>query len=84
MRYLIYADFRSVLLVSFSLYSIFRSGIAFDLEHRQTLARIIVVPLFYGLLFIRKKKLKGVILAHAVTNLGLGIYAIVTGIWMFR
>lgn len=32
-----------------------------------------------GLLPVRQKKLRGVIPAHVVTNLGLGIYVVTTG-----
>jgi hypothetical protein len=43
----------------------------------------IIAGLLYGFLLIRQKNLKGVILAHGVTNCGLGIYIVVTGNWMF-
>jgi len=82
MRYLINPDFRSVPLASFSWYSFLGVALLFGLEHHQVLAGIIA-GLLYGLLFIRQKNLKGVILAHAVTNLGLGVYVVLTGSWTF-
>ena len=51
-------------------------------EHHRVIVGIIA-GLLYNLLLIRQKKLKGVILAHGVTNLGLGIYVLLTGNWMF-
>ena len=49
----------------------------FGLEHHRVVVGFIAGVL-YGLLLIRQKKLKGVILAHGVTNLGLGIYVLLT------
>jgi hypothetical protein len=43
----------------------------------------IAVGILFNLLLVGQKNLRGVILAHAVTNLGLGIYVITTGSWMF-
>ncbi|MEE4601344.1 MAG: hypothetical protein V2J65_08675 [Desulfobacteraceae bacterium] len=57
-------------------------AILFGLEHHRVVVGI-AVGLLYNLLLIRQKKLKGVIMAHAVTNLGLGIYVLLTGSWMF-
>jgi CAAX prenyl protease-like protein len=54
----------------------------FGLEHHRIIVGIIA-GLLYGLLLIWQKKLKGVIIAHSVTNLGLGIYILITGSWMF-
>lgn len=82
MRYLINPDFRSVPLATFTWFSFIGVTILFGLEHHRVLVGIIA-GLLYGLLFIRQKNLKGVILAHAVTNLGLGVYVVVTGKWMF-
>lgn len=82
MRYLINPDFRSVPLGAFTWFSFIGVAVLFGLEHHQVAAGIIA-GLLYGFLFVRQKNLKGVILAHAVTNLGLGIYVVVTGNWMF-
>ena len=82
MRYLINPDFRSVSLGTFTWFSFIGVAILFGLEHHRVIVGIIAGVL-YGLLLIYQKKLKGVILAHGVTNFGLGIYIIVTGNWAF-
>ena len=82
MRYLINPDFRSVPMGTFSWLSFMGVAILFGLEYRRVVVGI-VVGLLYNLLLIRQKNLKGVILAHGVTNLGLGIYVLVTGSWEF-
>ncbi len=82
MRYLIKPDFRSVPMGTFTWFSFIGTAILFGLEHHQLLAGILA-GLLYGLLLVHQKNLKGVILAHGVTNLGLGIYVVVTGNWMF-
>ncbi len=82
MRYLIKPDFRSVPMGAFTWFSFLGVAILFGLEHYRVVVGIIA-GLLYGLLLIRQKKLRGVILAHGVTNLGLGIYVLVTGKWMF-
>jgi len=82
MRYLINPDFRSVPMGAFTWFSFLEVAVLFGLEHNRVIVGIIA-GLLYGLLLIRQKNLKGVIIAHAVTNLGLGIYIVVTGNWMF-
>jgi CAAX prenyl protease-like protein len=82
MRYLINPDFRSVPMGAFSWLSFMGVAILFGLEHHRVVVGI-AVGLLYNLLLIHQKNLKGVILAHGVTNLGLGIYVLITGSWMF-
>ncbi len=82
MRYLIDPDFRSVPMGAFTWLSFLGVAILFGLEHNRVVVGIIA-GLLYGFLLVRQKKLMGVILAHAVTNLGLGIYVLVTGNWAF-
>ena len=82
MRYLINTDFRSVPMGAFTWFSFMGVAILFGLEHHRVIGGIIA-GVIYGLLLIRQKKLKGVILAHGITNLGLGIYVLLTGNWMF-
>ena len=82
MRYLIHSNFRSVPMGAFTWFSFMGVAILFGLEHHRVVVGIIV-GLLYNLLLIRQKKLRGVILAHGVTNLGLGIYVLITGSWMF-
>ncbi|MBU0944092.1 MAG: CAAX prenyl protease-related protein [Proteobacteria bacterium] len=82
MRYLINPDFRSLPMGTFSWLSFLGVAVLFGLEHHLIGAGIIA-GLLYGGLLVWQKNLKGVILAHAVTNLGLGIYVIRTGKWIF-
>ncbi len=82
MRYLIKPDFRAVSMGAFTWFSFLGTAILFGLEHHQLLAGLLA-GLLYGLLLVHQKNLKGVILAHGVTNLGLGLYVVITGNWMF-
>jgi len=82
MRYLIDVNFCSVAMGAFTWLSFLGVAILFGLEHHRIVVGIIA-GLLYGLLLLRQKKLRGVILAHAVTNFGLGVYVIVTGNWAF-
>ena len=82
MRYLINPDFRSVPMGAFTWLSFFTTAVLFGLEHHRVIEGV-VAGILYNFLLTRQKKLKGVILAHAVTNLGLGIYVIGTESWMF-
>jgi len=81
-RYLIKPNFRTVPIGAFTWLSFLSVAVLFGLEHNRMLVGIIA-GLLYGLLLVRQKKLSGVILAHGVTNLGLGIYVLLTGNWMF-
>ena len=82
LRYLINPDFRTVPPGSFTWFSFISVSILFGLEHHRIVVGIIA-GVIYNLLLIRQKKLSGCILAHGVTNLGLGIYVLITGSWMF-
>ncbi len=82
MRYLVDPDFRSVPMGAFSWLSFSGVAILFGLEHHRVVVGI-AAGLLYGLLLVRQKNLRGVILAHGVTNLGLGIYVVMTGSWAF-
>ena len=82
LRYLINPDFRNVPLGAFSWFSFVGVAIMFGLEHHRVVVGIIA-GIIYNLLLIRRKKLRGCILAHGVTNLGLGIYVLLTENWLF-
>lgn len=82
LRYLINPDFRTVPPGSFTWFSFISVSILFGLEHHRIIVGIIA-GVIYNLLLIRQKNLSGCILAHGVTNLGLGIYVLITGNWMF-
>ncbi len=82
MRYLVNPDFRSVPMGAFSWLSFIGVAVLFGLEHHRVVVGIIA-GLLYGLLLVYQKNLKGVIVAHGVTNLGLGVYIVVTKNWLF-
>lgn len=82
MRYLIEPKFRSVPMGAFTWLSFIGVAVLFGLEHNRVVVGILA-GLFYGLLLVYQKNLKGVIVAHGVTNLGLGIYIMITGNWIF-
>lgn len=82
MRYLINADFQSVPPGAFTWFSFIGVTFLFGLEHYRVIQGIFAGAV-YGLLVIRQKDLKGAIVAHSVTNLGLGIYVLATGSWSF-
>jgi len=82
MRWLIRADFRSVPLGTFSWFSFLATAILFGLEHNRIVAGV-CAGIFYNLLLVHQKNLRGVVLAHGITNFGLGLYVITTGNWQF-
>ena len=82
MRYLIDVNFRSVAMGAFTWLSFFGVAVLFGTVHHRIVLGVIA-GLIYGLLLLYQKKLRGVVLAHGVTNFGLGVYVIVTGNWAF-
>lgn len=80
LRYAVNTDFRTVPLGTFTWYSFSVGAILFGLEHHQ-IVQGVLAGVVYSYLVIRQKSLKGCILAHAVTNLGLGIYVLWSGNW---
>ena len=54
----------------------------FAVEHLQWLAGLIA-GLAYGWLYIRTRNLWAPVIAHGVTNGGLGVYVVATGHWSF-
>lgn len=81
MRYLVNPDFRAVPVGTFTWLSFLSVAILFGLEHHKMIVGIIA-GLIYGLLLLHQKNLKGVVIAHGVTNLGLGIYVVATKNWI--
>jgi len=82
LRFLISTDFRSVPLESFTWFSFIAVSLAFGFEHHRWLPGILA-GLIYALLLYRSKNLFSPILSHAVTNLLLGIYVLITRQWSF-
>lgn len=62
--------------------ALFIASALFAIEHLQWFAGL-VAGLAYGWLYIRTRNLWAPILAHAVTNGGLGAYVVVTRQWSF-
>ena len=82
LRYLINPDFKTIPVGTFTWFSFTGTAILFGLEHNRIIVGIIA-GIIYNLIIIRQKKLMGCIIAHSVTNLGLGIYVLITEKWMF-
>ncbi|MBD3236564.1 MAG: CAAX prenyl protease-related protein [Candidatus Eisenbacteria bacterium] len=82
MRALIRSDFREVALGTFRLFSFALVAILFGLEHFRWVVGILA-GLAYGGLLVWRRDLFTCVLAHAVTNLGLGLYVLATGRWDF-
>lgn len=82
LRYLINPDFRQVSLGTFTWLSLVITAALFGVEHNQWFAGV-VAGILYALLLYRTKSLFACILAHAVTNLLLGIYVLYTQQWQY-
>lgn len=82
LRYIIAQDFQSIEIGRFTLPSFFIGTVMFGLEHNLWLAGI-MAGAFYTILLYRTKSLAQCIVAHAITNLLLGIYVLNTGKWYF-
>ncbi len=82
LRYLINSKFKYVPQGQFSWFSFLFVSLAFGFEHHRWLPGIAAGMVYAGLLY-RSKNLFDPILAHAVTNLLLGIYVLMTKQWTF-
>lgn len=58
------------------------ASVLFAVEHQQWFAGLLA-GLAYGGLYIYTRNLWAPVLAHAITNGGLGIYVVMTGRWQF-
>jgi CAAX prenyl protease-like protein len=82
MRWLDKPDFLQLPAVATSGRALAISAVVFGIEHNLWLAGILA-GLAYGGLYMRSGKLWSPILAHAVTNLLLGLWVVATGAWSF-
>lgn len=82
LRFVVQSDFKSVPLGNFSWFSFIVVSLAFGFEHHRWLVGI-AAGMIYAWTLYRSKNLFEPILAHAVTNLLLGIYVIQTESWSF-
>lgn len=82
LRYLVHPNFSKVPLGTFTWFSFIAVVVLFGVEHHRWLQGMFA-GIVYTLLVVQQKSLKGCIIAHVTTNLGLGLYVIVTESWMF-
>ena len=84
LRFLIREPFESVPFGTFSWFSCSAVTVGFCLEHtRPDWPAAFVTGVLYNLIAYRTRSLSACVLAHAVTNLLLGVYIFVTGQWGF-
>jgi CAAX prenyl protease-like protein len=82
MRYFIDYHFKSVALGAFSTFSFAVVALAFGFEHPRWVVGI-AAGVAYGGLLVWRRDLFTCVLAHGVTNFGLGLYVVRTGQWSF-
>ncbi len=84
MRYLIQPDFLKIPFGTYRSIPFWITVAAFTLVHRPWEWPVAALTgILYGAYAVKTKNLKGCILAHAVTNLGLAVYTVITGQWFF-
>ncbi len=81
-RWVQQSDFMTLDPARIGLKALLIASALFAVEHLQWLAGL-VAGLAYGWLYIRTRNLWAPIVAHAVTNGGLGAYVVATGRWSF-
>ncbi len=80
MRYIVSPDFLSVKLGQFTRASFLITVLLFGVEHNLWLAGM-MAGVAYNLVMYRTRRLWPCVIAHAVTNLMLGIHVLLTGQW---
>jgi CAAX prenyl protease-like protein len=84
LRYLIKEDFTKVSFGTFSWFSFGVVTVMFGLAHfGPDFIPALLTGAIYNLLAVKTRNLACCVLAHAVTNLGLGLYIMQTGQWGF-
>lgn len=84
LRYLIKENFLAVPFGTFMQLSFWASAVGFMLEHsRPDYPAALITGILYNLVAVRTRSLPACIVAHAVTNLLLGVYIMRTGQWGF-
>jgi CAAX prenyl protease-like protein len=81
-RYIIDSDFMKVTPGRFTWSSFIISTLLFGTEHHLILAGV-MAGVAYNIVLYRTRSIAQCIIAHAVTNLALGIYVMYTGKWYF-
>ncbi len=82
LRWIINPDFKKVSLGTFTWGSFLIGSVLFGFEHHRWFVGILA-GMLYSLILYRTKSIYACVLAHAVTNLGLGIYVLATQQWSF-
>ena len=84
LRYIVHEDFTTVPLGAFTWLSFAIVSVAFMFEHTQPdWPAALFTGAFYNLVAYRTRSLGACVLAHAVTNLLLGVFVMRTGQWGF-
>ena len=81
-RWIHRADFMALDPAQVGMRALLIASALFAVEHQQWLAGFIA-GLAYGGLYIYTRNLWAPVIAHAITNGGLGIYVVMTGRWQF-
>ena len=81
-RYLVHPDFKTVSIGAFTWFSFGVTVLLFGAEHHLWVVGILA-GVIYNLLLYQTRRLSACIVAHAVTNLALGIYVLVTQEWIY-
>jgi CAAX prenyl protease-like protein len=81
-RYIVNPKFESVGVGTFTWGSFLVTVVMFGFEHNYILAGI-MAGVAYNILLYKTRSLAQCVLAHAVTNLALAVYVVVTGNWQF-
>lgn len=81
-RYIIDNDFMQVRAGTFTWGSFLLTVVLFGAEHNYFYAGI-MAGFFFNLILYKTRSLAQCVLAHAVTNLALAIYVVITGKWQF-
>ena len=84
MRYLINEDFQKVPFGAYSALSFFGVAVLFMLEHGTVdYPAAFLTGLIYNGVAVKTKSLWACVVAHGVTNFGLGLYTLATKQWGF-
>jgi CAAX prenyl protease-like protein len=82
MRWLEDTDFAALNPAQVGFRALLLSSLAFGFEHSQWLAGVLA-GIAYGWLYQRSGNLWVAVVAHATTNVGLGLWVLATGAWYF-
>jgi len=81
-RYLVASDIEKVAIGTFTWFSFLATIVLFGLEHHFIFAGM-MAGVIYNFILYKTRSLMQCVLAHAVTNLSLAVYVILTNKWYF-